>query len=270
MKPNLFSIPNIISAIGFVVLIIIAVMAKKLGKEARIGISIAASVMMIQLISSVFQDTEGKKERNEIKSLILENQEIAISLQRAVDKSVAFIDSGKNGEIYADVQLQQDTPDDSITQWVVDNRNDVIFKDDIFYVDMRVRKEGTIDWTRGIDAEVGDVVEFQFMYKNTTKETSHDVMIRSILPTNMEYIDDSTILYNSNYQSGVSVKNNTVTTNGINIGNYNPYGNAYIRFKAIIKNYNLVVGTNQLVTWISATSNGEALYDDVNIYVEVE
>ena len=61
MKPNLFSIPNIISAIGFVVLIIIAVMAKKLGKEARIGIAIAASVMMIQLISSVFQDTEGKK-----------------------------------------------------------------------------------------------------------------------------------------------------------------------------------------------------------------
>lgn len=267
---NWSSIPIIISAIVFLVLIIIAVMAKKIGKEARIGIAIAASIMMIQLISSVFQDTEGKKERNEIKSIILENQEIAISLQRAVDKSVTFIDSGKSGDKYANVQLQQDTPDDSLTQWVVNNRNDVIFKDDIFYVDMRARKEGTVDWTRGIDAEVGDVVEFQFMYQNTTKETSHDVMIRSILPTNMEYIDESTVLYNSYFQSGVSVKDNTVTTDGINIGNYNPYGNAYVRFKAIVKNYNLVAGTNQLVTWISATSNGEALYDDINIYVEVE
>lgn len=130
-----------------------------------------------------------------------------------------------------------------------------------------VRIKGTKDWSESVDAKIGDEVEYQIEYKNLTDSTVKNVMIRDILPTNMEYVSGSTMLYNSNYQSGVKVTDDTVTTTGINIGSYAARGNAYVRFTAKVINKDLACGSNQLVNWAQATVNSSVFKDDASVMV---
>ena len=131
-----------------------------------------------------------------------------------------------------------------------------------------VRIKGTKEWKEAVDAKIGDEVEFQIEYKNLTSETVENVMIRDILPNNLEYVKDSTYLYNANHQSGVQIVENTVTTTGINIGSYTTKGNAYVRFTAKVVNKNLACGGNQLVNWANVTVKAEvAGKDDASVMV---
>ena len=118
-----------------------------------------------------------------------------------------------------------------------------------------------------VDAKVGDEVEFQIEYVNLLSETVKDVMIRDVLPTNMEYVENSTVLYNSNYQTGKKMPENTLTTTGLNIGSYNPRGNAYIRFTAKVTDKTLACGNNQLVNWASSTVDSKVTKDDASVMV---
>ena len=130
-----------------------------------------------------------------------------------------------------------------------------------------VRVKGTKTWSESVDAKIGDEVEFQIEYVNLLGEQVNDVMIRDVLPANLEYVNDSTYLYNANYQSGVKLKDNTVTTSGINIGSYTANGNAYVRFTAKVVNNSLVCGSNQLVNWASSTVNSKVTKDDASVMV---
>ena len=131
-----------------------------------------------------------------------------------------------------------------------------------------VRIKGEKGWNESVDAKIGDEVEYQIEYKNLTDSTVKNVMIRDILPTNMEYVAGSTVLYNSNYQTGVKVTDDTVTTTGINIGSYGAKGNAYVRFTAKVVNKSLACGSNQLVNWASATVNSSVFKDDASVMVK--
>lgn len=64
----------------------------------------------------------------------------------------------------------------------------------------KVRIKGTKEWAESVEAKVGDEVEYQIEYTNLLTEQVNNVMIRDILPTNVEYVQNSTYLYNSNYQ----------------------------------------------------------------------
>ena len=132
---------------------------------------------------------------------------------------------------------------------------------------LAARLKGTFYWPEAVYANIGDEVEFQITYRNLASGTGTDIMIRDILPDNMEYVSGSTVLYNSNYQDGVSVIDNTVATEGINIGSYASTGNAYIRFSAKVVDNNLTDGLNQLVNWASATVDNEVYKDDASIFV---
>ncbi len=131
-----------------------------------------------------------------------------------------------------------------------------------------VRLKGTKDWSESVDAKVGDEVEYQIEYRNLSDAQADNVMIRDILPTNMQYVDGSTVLYNSVHQSGITLSDDSVTTSGINIGSYASRGNAYVRFTAKVVSENLKCGDNQLVNWASATVNGEVFKDDASVMVE--
>ena len=140
-------------------------------------------------------------------------------------------------------------------------------------VSKTVRLKGTKTWSESVVAKVGDEVEYQIEYVNLLSEQVKDVMIRDVLPTNVEYVKDSTYLYNSNYQSGVLLKDNTLTTTGINIGSYNAKGNAYVRFTGKVVDKSIACGSNQLVNWASATVSGSsvknAVYkDDASVLVK--
>lgn len=155
--------------------------------------------------------------------------------------------------------------------------------------------DGTKEWqTETMEADIGDIVEFQielvnsrgfmssfldkFAENNNLKVTSDDVMMRVVLPDNMEYINDSTVLYTSNHQEGIALSDNDISTTGINIGNYSINANSYIRFKCKINDINLKSGNNQLVVWGTSTiwppdeSNSyekQAIHvkDDISIYI---
>lgn len=132
----------------------------------------------------------------------------------------------------------------------------------------QARLKGTSQWSEAVYANNGDEIEFQIEYENMTAESAKNVMIRDILPDNMEYIKGSTVLYNYTYQNGLKVDQDTLTTTGINIGNYGARGNAYVRFSAKVVNENLANGANQLVNWSSATVNGEVVsIDDSTVMV---
>lgn len=131
----------------------------------------------------------------------------------------------------------------------------------------QVRIKGTKTWSESVEAKVGDEVEYQIEYVNLLADQVNNVMIRDILPTNVEYVANSTYLYNSNYQDGVLLAENTVTTSGINIGSYNAKGNAYVRFTGKVVDKTMACGNNQLVNWASATVNGNVYKDDASVFV---
>ena len=131
-----------------------------------------------------------------------------------------------------------------------------------------VRIKGQKGWNESVEAKIGDEVEFQIEYVNLTSAQVDNVMIRDILPKNLEYVKDSTVLYNSNYQSGTKVVENTLTTTGINIGSYGVNGNAYVRFTAKVVNNSLACGNNQLVNWASSTVNSKVAKDDASVFVK--
>ena len=137
---------------------------------------------------------------------------------------------------------------------------------------VRIKGDSDKTWKESVDAKVGDEVEYQIEYVNLLSETVNDVMVRDVLPTNVEYVKDSTYLYNSNYQSGLLLKDNTLTTTGINIGSYSPKGNAYVRFTGKVIDKTIACGPNQLVNWASATVSastikGAVYKDDASVMV---
>ncbi len=131
----------------------------------------------------------------------------------------------------------------------------------------QVRKKGTETWSEVVDAKIGDEVEYRIDFQNYLAESVKDVVIWDVLPKNIEYVQNSTYLYNSTHKTGVLLETNAITTKGIIIGNYAPRGNAYVIFTGKVVDNSLVCGTNQLVNWASSSVNGVVSKDDASVMV---
>ncbi len=131
-----------------------------------------------------------------------------------------------------------------------------------------VRIKGTKTWSESVNAKVGQEVEYQIEYKNLLNTQVDNVVIRDALPTNVEYVANSTYLYNSVYKDGVLLKDNTLTTTGINIGSYVSKGNAYVRFTGKVVDKTLECGKNKLVNWAQSTAAGRDERDDAIVMVD--
>ena len=134
----------------------------------------------------------------------------------------------------------------------------------------QVRKQGEKDWKESVDAKVGDTVEYQIHYKNLNASKVENVMIKDSLPTNMEYVKGTTKLYRSDLRDGAVNNEDSLMTNGVNIGNYNLRGDGYIRFLAKVVDKNLACGNNRLINWAKASANGFAVQDSADVYVKKE
>ncbi len=143
-------------------------------------------------------------------------------------------------------------------------------------IEKTVRKMTDTKFSEEVNAEVGETVEYQIHYKNLNASEVKDVIIRDSLPKNMELVKGSTKLYNTNYPKGATVNNDSIITDGINIGSYLVNGSAYIRFQATVKDASLVCGTNRLTNWakadalvgVSTNVKAFAVQDDADVYVE--
>ena len=76
-------------------------------------------------------------------------------------------------------------------------------------------------------------------------------MIREVLPANLQLVAGTTKLYNG-LHNGDIIDQDTIASTGINIGNYAPGTNAYIRFRATVIKEKLACGQNMLVSWAQA------------------
>lgn len=119
-----------------------------------------------------------------------------------------------------------------------------------YTVDKTVRLSGTKDWTDNLTVNVGDEVEYQIAYQNLESTSVSNVMVKDVLPANLEYVDGTTVVYNSTYPSGFTVEDGAALfSTGINIGSYGSKANAYIRFKAKVVDNNFTCGENTMTNW---------------------
>ena len=137
-----------------------------------------------------------------------------------------------------------------------------------YTVEKKVRKLGEKEWQEMVDAEIGDQVEFQIEYNNTSTETQTNVMIRDVLPGNLKYVPGTTKLYNSNYPNWATLSpDGDIVTRGVNIGSYlgspdgQNGGNAYIRFTAEVVDTDLACGENYIYNWGRASYGGTVTED---------
>ena len=137
-----------------------------------------------------------------------------------------------------------------------------------FRVSQKVRLAGDTEWKDYVNAKVGDKVEIQTEYRNTSRRaaTHENVMMRAVLPADLKYVAGSTLLYNGSV-SGAKPNPDSLTTTGINIGNYNLNANAYVRFTAEVTDTNLKCGNNTLVNWMRGTVNEIVLQDYASVIV---
>lgn len=135
--------------------------------------------------------------------------------------------------------------------------------DEDYFIENKVRLVGSTEWGTTVEAKPGDKVEFQVQYKNTSKDQNHaNVMIKDILPPSLSYVAGSTKLYNGTYKEGFSISQDYIVTDkAINIGNYKPGANAYVRFTAEVLGDNLQCGSNTLVNWAQGGVNGRTIQD---------
>ncbi len=143
-------------------------------------------------------------------------------------------------------------------------------------IEKKVRKLTDNKFSEEVNAEVGETVEYQIHYKNLNASEVKGVIIRDSLPKSMELVKGSTKLYTASHPNGVAADNDSIVTDGVNIGNYLVNGDAYIRFQATVKDNGLVCGTNRLINWAKADAlvgtstkvKAFAVQDDADVYVE--
>lgn len=120
-----------------------------------------------------------------------------------------------------------------------------------FTVETKVRLADSEDdtWQDTVEAKVGDKVEFQIQYKNTSDYTQEGVAMKDALPSNFRYVEGSAKLYNVVYPDGATFTEGALVTTGVKIGNYTAGSNAIVRFTTEIVNDDLVRGSNALYNW---------------------
>ena len=136
-----------------------------------------------------------------------------------------------------------------------------------FTLEKQVRLKDGEDktWQDSLNVQVGDLVEYEIAYQNTSEVSQANVIIRDVLPANLEYVPGSTILYNSTYPDGLVGDTDEIVNNGVNIGTYSAGANAFIRFTAKVVDENLACGSNTLVNWGRATVNETVLQDHAEV-----
>ena len=138
-----------------------------------------------------------------------------------------------------------------------------------FLVSQRVRLVGDPKWHNYVDAKIGDQIEVQTQYKNTSTEdiTHEHVAMRAVLPKNLRYVPGSSRIFTAKWKTGKVFDKDTIAENGIGIGTYSRNANAYVRFTVEVFDENLADGVTGLVNWVQASVDGVTLQDYASIRV---
>lgn len=137
-----------------------------------------------------------------------------------------------------------------------------------YTIEKLVRLEGDKEWQKTVEAKVGDTVEFLIEYTNTSNLTQSGVVIKDILPKNLEYTISSTKLKNAaTGGQWVNVDEDHLVSGGLGIGSYTSGSNAIIKFKAKVADNSLGYGSNTLVNWAQAGVGNNVIQDYARVVV---
>ena len=131
----------------------------------------------------------------------------------------------------------------------------------------RVRLKGSEEWTKSVDASVGDTLEFSVYYTNVSGVNAENVMLKVSLPDNMEYINGSTILIKKGLLLGARNNEDSICDKGVNIGDFDVNEDACVIYSATVIDKSLVKGMNRLISWSKISSLGIANQDNADTYV---
>ena len=134
---------------------------------------------------------------------------------------------------------------------------------------VRNKTNGEKSWVETANAKSGDTVQFQIHAKNTGSAGIQNLVIRDILPKGLNYVTGSTKLYNTSNPKGLKVSDNVIQNSGINIGSYQPNGDAYVRFDATVSAENSlpVCGENTLTNIAQASDQKIVKNDTASVKV---
>ena len=146
-----------------------------------------------------------------------------------------------------------------------------VFTDENYIVEKNVRLANSEDktWYESIYANVGDTVEYQIHYKNTTEGKAENVTVSDNLPANLK-VASAPVLYNktttSNGKKGLELED--FTTKAVSIGGYGINGEGYVRFTATVTDDDLICGKNILRNWVKVSVGTVFKTDSADVIVE--
>jgi len=114
-------------------------------------------------------------------------------------------------------------------------------------IDKYVRENGGSTWATSITAKPGDTIQYEIAYKNTGNTTEENVEFRDQLPTGITYVPGSTMLKNSVYPNGTTVKSDAIVANGIIADSYAPGAAGYVMFTAKVADESALSCGNNLL-----------------------
>lgn len=144
-------------------------------------------------------------------------------------------------------------------------------KDIIYTISTTVRLVGDSDksWKNEVDAKIGNKVEFQIEYTNTSDARQNNVAIDDILPSNLHYVKGTTKLYNGSFPKGFLVDSDEVVASGIYVGHYEAGANALIRFQAEVVDDDFTCGKFILHNWGRASIGDRVMQDSAAVVVQL-
>ena len=129
---------------------------------------------------------------------------------------------------------------------------------------------GTDTWSEQVKAKSGDTVRYRIGFKNTGNTTLKNVTIRDILPEGLTYVKGTTTIFNTAHPKGVTLSDNIITDNGMNIGDYSAGANAWIYFNATVDKAVSEKCSNTLLRNVAQASGGQgtAKEDTADVLVD--
>jgi conserved repeat protein len=104
----------------------------------------------------------------------------------------------------------------------------------VFAREAREEGEEKQKFQKQIESEVGKEIEIQIHFKNLHESRVEGVWLKAEIDNaELEYIPGSTIFYTSAFREGKSIDDGVIEK-GINIGNYSPRGDGFVRFRCKI------------------------------------
>jgi uncharacterized repeat protein (TIGR01451 family) len=138
-----------------------------------------------------------------------------------------------------------------------------------FTMSKEVRKSGDTSWSKSVNVNKGDTVDYEINYQNTGDTNEDNVVVNDYLPAGLTYVPNSTYIKNSTNPNGLQLPDGITASAGINIGDYNPQALAYIKFSAKVTDTTLTCGTQTYVNKARVTIDEGYKEDTANVVVTV-